>query len=294
MTTKIIKFLSLDGDYSVIGSAADSSMKYSSDVDIQEFIELNGDVKQITEDIYQLFLKKYKEAYKDKNVFITDLKLGTYNNQSLHWTRQEVLNGYKTIHNHRIKFTDALQQKSVIKIDIIYLEDGIYKEYSNNYYFIINQSTTNPFLSDKDMINELVSEYYKYFNKKNYFKSLKRLYSLYKMEKKSPKKLISFLNSDTGKEANIKSSLETITLLLENDFRNPVLKNVIKSIKKLDLSSDDKMLLVNSHTKNDLLKNIETVSNRLQDSINKDSLEFIKKHINIGKILLNRRSHLSE
>ena len=287
MATKIIKFLSLDGEYSIIGSAADPSMKYSSDVDIQEFIELNGDINQITEDIYQLFLKKYKEAYKDKKVFITDLKLGTYNNQSLHWTRQEVLNGYKMIHNHKVKFIDALQQKSVIKIDIIYLDD-IYKEYSNNYYFIINKKSTYPFLSNKDMINELVSEYYKYYNKKNYFKALKRLYSLYKIEKRSAKRLISFLNSDTGKEANIKSSLETLSLLLENNFRDPVLKDVIKSIKKLDLSSDDKILLLNCHTKDDLLKHIETIIKRLQDSINNDTLEFIKKHINVGKILLNR------
>lgn len=291
MTSKIIKLLSLDGDYSIIGSAADPEMKYSSDIDVQEFIELNGDVGEITQGIYDLFLKKYKESYKDKNVFITDFKLGRFNNQSLHWTREEVLNGYKMIHNHRINFTDALHQKSVIKIDIIYLDDGIYKEYSNNYYFIINNKSTNPFYSDKDMIDELVGEYHKYVGKKNYFKALKRLYSLYKIKKKPGKRLISFLNSDIGKEYNIKSSLETLILLLENNFRQPLMKNVIKSIKKLDLSSDDKKLLVNSSTKTDLIKNLEIVSEKLNDNINYLTELFIKDHINVGKILLNRESY---
>lgn len=276
---KIITFLTINDDYSIIGSAADKKLKYSSDVDVQEYIELEGQTDEILNNIYQLFKKKYKEAYQNDSVFITDFKLGVLeHNAAIKWTRKDINQGYVDTGNRKITFKECLLQKSVIKIDIVHYEDNMYKEYSVNYYFLINEHSTNPFITDKDLVNEFVLEYYKYMKEKNYFKALKRLYSLYKIIKKPAKQLISFLNSDVGKMNHKKTSLEVILGLLDNNFRKPKMRIVKKAIKKID----------KKYAKFDK-KDIEEQINTLQLEINIASQKFINENVNILDILKNSK-----
>lgn len=261
---KIISFLSFTGKYSIIGSAVDKNLKYSADVDAQEYIELKGDPDKIRERIYELFKKKFKDAYKNPNMFIIDFKLGVLeHNMPIRWDLEKM-------ENEKDLFIESLKQKSVIKIDMIYYDSKqvLFKEYSVNYYFLINEKSSYPFIRDKDMTQEFIQEYFKYMKAGNYFKALKRLYSLMKIEKitKGRRKLINFLNSDTGLLYQKKSSLETIELLLENNFRKPNMKIVEKALKKIDESRSP---------------------DQLQKIINEESLKFIKENINIMKFKQN-------
>lgn len=276
----IIRFLTFEKNFEIIGSANDKTMKYNSDTDVQEFIELKGDKNEIFNNIYEMFKDKFEKAYSNKKLFITDFKLGVRNNNiPIKWNKDDIKNGYKIENDLKIKFTDCLQQKSVIKIDFI-SEDkpNVFNEYSINYYFLINDKLdTNPFLKNKDLANEFLLEYHKYLKKNNYFKALKRLYSFYKIIGIENKDLIDFLNSEIGLMYNLKSRLETLLNLMDNNFRPISNTKILSAMKKIakDLM---RFKLENKNNNNSLKESISNVIEEMNNFINKESDKFIKEY----------------
>ena len=73
MSKYIIDLLQInEGKGYLIGSASDNRIKYTSDVDLEEYNSVKGSL----EDILKSFQDKFKKAYKSNNIWITDFKLG--------------------------------------------------------------------------------------------------------------------------------------------------------------------------------------------------------------------------
>ena len=124
-----------------------------------------------------------------------------FRGQPVRWVKHSVKQGYQTIDGIRLEFIDCLQQKSTIKIDIIALVNGIFTEFSINYYLVFfNGFSTMPITGNK-LSDIFIMEFQKYLKLKKYFKALKRLYSYFKAMKNKPyqKKLLQFFNSDVGR-----------------------------------------------------------------------------------------------
>lgn len=281
----IIRLLTFDEkNYEIIGSANDKTMKYNSDTDIQEFIELKGDENEIINNIYELFKEKFEKAFKNKKLFIIDFKLGqNKNNIPYKWSFEDIKNSYKIENGLKIKFTNCFQQKSVIKIDFVVEEKpNEFNEYSINYYFLINDKIdTNPFLKDKDLANEFLLEYHKYLKKNNSFKALKRLYSFYKIIGVENLDLIDYLNSKYGLLYNIKSRLETLLNLMDNKFRPISNKKIKKALKIIDKELKEFNLTNNLfNNKNQLKENINLVIEEIITILNTESKKFIKEYNN--------------
>ena len=138
-------------------------------------------------------------------------------------------------------FEDCLKDKSMIKLDLVYLLNGVFVEISEVYFFKIQNHTnyyddafnTN---SIKTSIQNEIHELLK--NGKKYFKSLKRMFSILNIENsKKPivNKLISFFNSQTGILYKANSDLNILLILIDNKFRKPNIddiKNNLQLIKQ--------------------------------------------------------------
>jgi len=200
-----------------IGSYKDPSIKYSSDIDIQEYIANNLDFDEKTfkilmNYIYKYFLNIFEIAYKTKSFYITDFKCGEYKTQKLRWSYTDMKNGYKIIEDIkpvRIYFTNALQSKSIIKIDILYIENktNIIKEITKNYYFVFNNYDTTK--QTENIYKSLMLDVKKY-SKIDYIKSVKRLYKYNKLLNKPVNHLLKIINSNVGRYDYYLNQLELI------------------------------------------------------------------------------------
>ena len=250
---KLLKLLTLY-EYDILGSAADPNVKYKSDVDAQEIINLSIDDNKDYNDIYKFFKDLFIKIKKSKNIYITDFKCGHYNNTlPIRWTYDDIMNGYVETDGEKKDFITALNQRSIIKIDIILLDedDKLYKELSVNYYFnYINEDkktefSTNLNPTDKDYIIISLKEDIEEFKKEeNYYKMLKRMYSLYKIEYKPTNKLLKIINSPIGLLNSYVNQLNIINDIIElsklnkpniNDIKyniNYVYNNIDPSYKK--------------------------------------------------------------
>ena len=127
--TKVFNLMSIKGKYNIVGSASLKGIKYSADYDLNELNHIKG--PDASSKIYEIFKHKFQLAKSNPNIYITDFKCGNdANNESLKWS-------YNDLMNNKHKFIEALKTKSMIKLDIVYLLNGIYVEITEVYFLTL-------------------------------------------------------------------------------------------------------------------------------------------------------------
>ena len=124
---------------------------------------------------------------------------------------------------------------SFIKIDYIVFLDFVFKEVSIMYIFKENDMDTD------DIIKKLTDDYSELINNGENFKAMKRVFSVYKIQKDYPnmKRLTSLFNSSLGKIYEINSNLKTI-LLLKTMYDDPLtMKRIDINLKFLKIDPND-------------------------------------------------------
>lgn len=300
---KPMNLLLLFENQEIIGTAADEEINIVNDYDLQEYanyanIEGKSNLELYT-NMYEEFKEKFLDAKRNKNIFITDFKCGHYKSIPIRWNFENMMDGYKVVEDKKIWFINALQQKSVIKLDLLYLdEDKRLYEITQNYYLEINKNTTYNKIMKTDLKASLIKSFKEYYyNDKNFYKALKRIYSYYKIfdkNNKNIKLLRELFNSELGKQSKIISDLKNILLLMEQTFRN-VPKNIIYDnllLLNFNIFDNDIITLYNeiiqnfkSLSKNMIREKIENIINLLFDVVNEKTLKYIEKN-NILKNLL--------
>ena len=226
---QIIKLLDIQ-DIKLIGSYVDSKLKYKSDMDLQCYITEPMSIDLI----YEKFKKIFEAAKKSSNTYIIDFKCGVIprGNIPIRWDYNDMMSGYQYIEDHCITFSSALQQKSVIKIDLVVTIDKIYHEYSCNYYILFDRINTIPFI-ERSILRSLKLDSIKLSRDGKYFKSLKRRYLYYKLKKnhKKQKELLKILNSNLGYLYKQITQLGTIELIIENLFKRPKETEIVYNLK---------------------------------------------------------------
>lgn len=232
---KLLQFHQIE----IIGSAKNTDIKYPSDIDLQESIT----TEQTFDDIYNFFVNIFKKAKEDKRIYIIDFKCGFHDGRPVRWNYENLLEGYQMIGEYKLTFQQALSQMSTIKIDVISLERGRYVEYSNNYYFFFEKyNHKNKKDTDKKEVeNALLRDFEQLMKEGKRYKALKRLYSYYRLKGIYRKKqqLEKLFNSDIGRISKMKSSLETIDLVLNQTFRRPEKKDIINNLKLIQYHLPD-------------------------------------------------------
>jgi hypothetical protein len=284
--TNVFDTLTITGEYRIIGSASLEKIKYNSDYDLEELIKDKSNDNTLTK-IYKYYKDKFKFCKKDKRYFITDFKCGIgTDGEPLRWDYKKMMKGI----NDGITFQQALLMKSTIKMDMIVLIDKIYTEFSENYYFKLGQDTNyykdetkNPDVGIQKSLDE-------YLYTHNFWKALKRIFSLLLQDKKKNKtkliKLMDYFNSSIGLINKCKNELDILLVILEQKFRIPDINDIKYNISVinewgveagLNKSYFKKFLsLLNKTSLISIKKSIEKIRDDLFNIINKYSLDFLQ------------------
>ena len=247
----VFNLLTISRKFNVIGSASLKNIRYSNDYDLNELYSKPMGEEEALEKIKHMFQYKFVEAEKDTTLFITDFKCGIdKDGEPLRWSKMDMAKGFKIISNgETITFENALLLKGDIKLDVVKLVNGIFTEFSDNYYIKLgNRSNFNSEDTEKENIkHSLLQSFHEYYyQENNLFKGLKRAFSYLlndgvKKNKATLTKLINFFNSPVGKIYQAKSNIGTIILLIENNskFRKPSIADVKKNIKIIKSKIED-------------------------------------------------------
>lgn len=269
---KVFNLLTISRKFRVVGSAALKNIRYVNDYDLNELYQQNFDTKQALDLIYRMFKEKFQVCEKDPACFITDLKCGIDSDgEPLRWDKKDIKKGFKVLKDGRkMTFQECILTKSTFKLDLVKIVDGVFTEFSDNYYIKLGEET-NFFphdLSKDHLLTSLKHSYEEYFyTYQNLYKGLKRAFSYYLMDGEGKnahllKKLMKLFNSPVGKLYNVKGQLGTILLVMENKnkFRVPKIKDVKHNIQLIWKSleylpvPDIRKKLMNAMKVNSLLK----------------------------------------
>lgn len=296
----IFNLMTISGHYRVIGSAILKKIKYSSDYDLDEIYKKNKDSNKLLKSVYNLFKNKYITAKHDKNIFIMDFKCGEINDEPIRWNYKTMMKGYQMIDGKKYTFEECLIQKSTIKLDIIALIDGVFTEFSENYYIKLGDDSNfkeSEMTKDK-ILNSLKESFKEEYKEKNYLKALKRsfAYKLLDNPKKyynELKKMINYFNSKVGIINKARADLDILILILDNEFRKPnkqdiennffLISDTLKQYNLFNNLTNKILILLNKPTfnKSSLLKSLNALRDKLFILSNKITLDYIFKNKNL-------------
>lgn len=199
----------------LIGTASLQNLLYFSDYDFNSIIKKKYNSLSIYKELIKIFNNTFEDFY-----FI-ELKI-TYNDDS-------TLKIYDKNKINKSMFKNVKK----IKVDYVLFYYYHFKELSIMYIF---NNDTN------DIIEKLKEDYMTFIKEKNYFKALKRLFSIYKITKKNKEavELLKYFNSDYGALYQTNSNLKTLLLLKglpRNRVSQPELSRLIDiNLKYLNLN----------------------------------------------------------
>ena len=291
---KIFAFLHIEGTQRLVGTTPIEQIKYKTDVDIFSYDKFSNK-PEAYELVYKMFKEKFNNAYNNPTIWITDFKCGNVKSIPIRWSREDMNAGYKIIDDVRYDFTTCLQQKSMIKLDVLALIDGILNEFSEVYFisFGKNQNYFSELSTTKELSKMVYNDALEYKEKGKYYKSLKRLFAYLRLNenknKKKIQKLLDWFNSPVGKLATLKGDLEELELLINQGFRS-VSDNLIK--RQLDhiksnVPEQYKMILdrlINIKSRENLTSGINEVMDVMNLSIQNATKGFIDKNKNLYRL----------
>lgn len=233
-------------DYPVLikGSSGLTSQKYFSDYDFYTFINYENETPQ------QLFTEietKIKNILKDSNNYFIEFKIQLENGDKIKWESLDDFNFEQ--------FYNVYNDIDFLKFDLITRINFKFFEISYN-MFKKKVDTKN---RDNIIIKELKDDIKKLTKEGQYYKILKRKFSIYKLEGLTDKliELTKIFNSDLGEKYQIKSNLEAIKNLLEKTNDDNTIKKIIINLKALGIEPD--------------IKKIDSIINELSNEINNEA-----------------------
>jgi hypothetical protein len=276
--------LTISGKYHLVGSSSLKSILYNSDYDLNEIVKSKG--FGAYHHIATLFQEKFSEAHKNPNYFILDFKCGERHGKPLRWNYKEIQDGYKMVNGKKLDLVMALSEKSRIKLDMIVLIQGVFTEFSEIYYININGHTNDMHYTNTSSLEEDYEEFHK---EGDYWKALKRYFSLCRLEPSKNlskiKKLVEFFNGQVGLLNKNKNELDIILNVLNCD-KKPHMYDIVNNLQivKQSLSNVFAFRLRDnvSYELDELClhfnkKKLESLRNYLEKIVNDLSLAFSKK-----------------
>jgi len=271
--SQIGSIMSLESKVNVVGSASIQRSIYYSDYDLFETIQ-----NKTSTVILNHFRSVFNIIKSAPNTVISDFKCGSSpNGFPLRWDYSEIHSGI----NNGVSFDEAIQQKGIIKLDIISFINGRFVEITEVYNVKIN-GKSNMDYTNEEVVKSITADYKDEVKKLNFMKALKKMYSISKLiNNKDPLLdiLVNYFNSPIGLLYRCKADLETIlTILSYNKFE---LKDIIESLQTLkeqisafpvnnDIEKISKIKL-KADMKTQLKKQIQNIN----DFVNRDAKKFI-------------------
>tara|TARA_R110002153_G_scaffold78410_2_gene200749 strand:+ start:5094 stop:5954 length:861 start_codon:yes stop_codon:yes gene_type:complete len=274
---EVFNELAINNHFNVIGSASIKRSVNYGDYDLQTIFKCKNK-KKCVEKIRQHFIKLFKIAKKNKQLWVTDLKIGELNTEPLRWNQEDLVNKI----NKGVSFNDALLMKSTIKVDIVYFLNGRFVEITDNYYFNIAGNKNYKETTKNDIIDSISESYNEYIEQKKYFKSLKRLYAIIRLKDPDNKKLdllLNYFNSDIGLLYRVTTEIETLILLIEGfKVKKEMMEDTLQIWKEQISSFPVKNMIQEKTTIRGILSLLKKQFELNMKYLNKDALRFMRAH----------------
>lgn len=143
----------------------------------------------------------------------------------IRWTPADIAKGHCQLRDGRtFTLREAFLSPAIVKLDVVALvQNSRYTDFSIIYQFKNRGHALNAFNSGNEA-EDIKRDLEYYYNKGNYFKALKRMFSLAKRDKdiKLVQKLNALMNSDLGRIYSVVSDIGTLEYLLENENHLPL------------------------------------------------------------------------
>lgn len=278
----------------VMGSNSVNGLNNSLDYDLFTVVKSHSSLEKLKKLVVKEFVDMCKQIKKNPDWYFIELMCGVdKDNNPLYWSLNDVMkkekDGYKLI--------DVLDEKSVIKIEMVIFVNGLFIPISNVYEFRKSDGTgINREQETKDSVDSLKVDVKKYYEKKNYMKCLKRILiiSIVQKDNSMKEKILEILNTDISKIYFVKSELETVIAVLENYTDKMTLEraySIIQSMKEkvgnqtLYEFDNNTFKLFDEGSKSRVkkcVKVLEKINKKLVKIVNK---LLLKQKINIKKYL---------
>ncbi len=211
----------------IFGSYSLKIQPYYADFDTVNLVNINKKCKDTNKIVVKIIKDIIRKIRDKKGWFFTDMKAGMYpDGDAIHWRLEEILKGERdgkedfNGHTGRKKLIDAVQEESLLKIDMVCPYYDKYIEATVVYLIDCKEGPFNynkNYLSVPRILSSLVIDTQKQFNKGKYFKVVKRMFAImrYVRNKKYINILEPLLASNLSKLSSINSDLSTLLLLLQ-------------------------------------------------------------------------------
>jgi hypothetical protein len=198
---QLIKLLSFDNHrIDVKGSASLKSQQYPSDVDLFSYI----DTKYTAKDAYNIILSILNNIINTDNTYFIELKMVDKQGHKKKFFKESDFS-FRT-------FDKFYTNIDLIKLDLITFEDNKFIEVSIIYKFNDDK------IDKQTLLRDLHRDIEEYTQEHNYFKALKRLFSIYRLKNSNDQHLLllsRIFNSNLGKEYQTIGQLEAIKLFVD-------------------------------------------------------------------------------
>lgn len=237
----------------ILGSNQYKNLRYPSDYDLFEVIHEGPNKEKFITECIKIFQQIVHNIMNERDLYFIDFKTESKNGNKIRWKPKNILNGHI---KNKISLHDVIADATnhLIKIDVIYYHNGLFIEFSN--IFFITSGDKKKDIKDElqsiaDDAKELVSE-------GNYFKALKRLYSIAQIKKNKEciKLLFNIFNSDIGKLSQIISYINSVVLVLERYSDKETMERAHDSINHLK----SMMILPELNLKNAVFDEFEAIN----------------------------------
>lgn len=195
-----------------IGSFTFPIQKYPSDIDVNAFVTI-ASARTFVKDLQKLVKRLTSREAAARGIFFSDFKAGDAGGgEGIHWTAPEILAG-KNVHG---RLLDAVQQKSIVKLDIIAISD---RAVEASAFFLLMYPDGKFVNIPEDFYatyaDNLRADARAYWKDKP-FKSIKRMWSLGRLSgsKKLLLALAPAIDSNLSVLGQVASDSETLALLM--------------------------------------------------------------------------------
>lgn len=203
------------------GSSALKANKYYSDYDLLTNIKDPIHSKKLYDEIMKIIEKNAR----NENLYFIELKIQNNNGEKFRYYKDDTFSFQK--------FNNQIRNIQFIKLDYIFWNEFRFIELSSIYNF-----NTEEFNKDK-FIKDIENEIKEYYTKGNFFKILKRKFSIAKInnDKNEAIRLNKIFNSELGKLNQEKDNLETLLIINEHYPSDPLVrKRIEKNLIDLGLT----------------------------------------------------------
>lgn len=303
-----------------IGSFTFSIQKYPSDIDVNEVVVIsptnNGSLKvegitKFIDDLRKLVGKVKAKSKKGLGIYFSDFKAGKdESGDGIHWNEKDIEKGNTVINDKKYYLSEALLQKSIIKLDIILITNDRILEVSS-FFMLYNKDGS--FINLDENFFETYSQNLKNdinkFHDIKPFKAVKRLWNLSRLNKDTEilSKLAPLIDSNISLLSQIGADLETLLILL-NTKNGELDESIISQKKKIvntlnsflkkisnivdinsfsekfsEISAKIEMLkeqvnrwTVNTNVKQKTIKLVENIHDTIMNIVREETLEYLK------------------